>query len=66
MYHYIRELTVLIYIYGGTVAVRSHKSADYPSFDQEMLTMPSVSLRLISMEDVNKHADRLILAKGGF
>ena len=28
--------------------------------DLEMLTMPSLSLRLISMVDVNKHADRLI------
>ena len=53
-------------MYCGTVAVRSgsQKSADYPSFNLEMLTMPpSLSLRLISMEDVNKHADRLILAK---
>ena len=29
----------------------------------EKLTMPLLSLKLISMEDVNKNADRLIIAK---
>ena len=57
MYHNIRKTYCPnLYKYCGTVAVRrdSQKSADYPSFDLEILTMP-IAIALTQTNNSNKH-----------